>query len=93
MNYTMLPNNLVYGIIKISSSVSRVWLTLKITNSIYGLWLWSYVVLSFVLFDKTPVAPTELILFISIICEVWSLAIVLYNRKSNRTRRSHIFCM
>lgn len=75
---------LVYGVTKILSSIYRVWLPLKIANTLYGLWLWSYIVLSFILFDKTPVAPTELILFISIVCEVWSLAIILYNRKNTR---------
>lgn len=75
---------LVYGIIKVTSAAFRVWNTLKILATVYGLWLWNYLALSFTLFDKTALAPTELMLFITVIGELWVLTLILYNRKNFR---------
>lgn len=74
----------IYGTIKLTCSVSRVWTWLKISTTVYGLWLWNYLALSFTVFDKTPLAPTELMLFITVIGELWVLTLILYNRKIPR---------
>lgn len=73
-----------YGIIKILCSVFRIWLPVKIATTVYGLWLWNYLALSFTVFDKTALAPTELMLFVMVIGELWALTLILYNRKNMR---------
>lgn len=75
---------LVYGTIKTISAIFRVWSSLKITVTVYGLWLWNYLAMSFTVFDKTALAPTELMLFITVIGELWVLTLILYNRKNFR---------
>lgn len=74
----------IYGIVKILCSVFRVWMPVKLVATVYGLWLWNYLALSFTVFDKTPLAPTELMLFVMVIGELWALTLILYNRKNMR---------
>lgn len=47
--------------------------TLRIINGVVGLWCWNYVALSFIVFDETSLAPTELLLFVPVIVEAWVL--------------------
>lgn len=76
---------LVYGVLKITTSVVRLPSYIEIALSTYGIWLWTYIVLSFIVFDKRAPAPTELILCIPTLCEVWVLALILYNSKEKRS--------
>jgi hypothetical protein len=47
---------------------------LKSMFSIIGIWLWSYVFLSFTFYDPTPVKATEWMLFLPVMVEVWLLS-------------------
>jgi hypothetical protein len=50
----------------------------EVTISGVGIWAWNYIFLSFTLFDKVPAAPTEFLLFIPVLAEVWALTSVVY---------------
>jgi hypothetical protein len=53
--------------------------------SAIGIWAWNYIFLSFTLFDKVPTAPTELLLFIPVMAEGWTLTSMIYQKNtSNR---------
>lgn len=39
--------------------------------SVYGLWGWLYIFLSFTVYDSTKVAPTELLLILPCLAEIW----------------------
>lgn len=60
---------------------SRVDIKVKIINSIASLWAWSYIFLSFVVFDKTPIAPTEILLSLPIFIQSLVLTSALYCEK------------
>lgn len=77
----------LYGVIKVISVLYRTGLVLKTLTAISGLWLWNYLVLSFLVFDKSPIAATEVMLIIPVICEVWGFTNTLYNSKYKLTRR------
>lgn len=77
----------LYGIAKIASTLYRTPFIIKLITSVSGMWLWSYLMLSFVIFDITPIAPTEMMLFITGICEVWALALNIFDSKHTNARR------
>lgn len=77
----------LYGAAKISSTLYRTHFIFKLVTSISGMWLWTYLMLSFVIFDITPIAPTEMMLFITGICEVWTLALSIFDSKHSHARR------
>jgi hypothetical protein len=52
-----------------------------IINSLIALWGWTYIFLSFTVFDKTPIAPTELLLAVPAIIETWLLTAILFSRR------------
>lgn len=70
---------LIYGGTKGLSKFHTVPYILGVANSVFGLWLWSYIFLSFVLFDPVPMAATELLLVIPIVAEVWALTSLIYH--------------
>ena len=96
-NYTLLtqfaPYNfwalmfVTYGLSKIFSVLYRTHFYIKVTTSLTGMWLWSYLMLSFVIFDKTPMAPTEMMMFLTGICEVWALTLILFDYQQSPRRR------
>lgn len=53
---------------------------LDIANSAIGVWAWNYIFLSFVLFDQVPAAPTEFLLLVPVLGEVWSLTSIIYQK-------------
>ena len=56
-------------------------------TSMLGIWLWSYVIASFVITDKTPFAPFELVT-IGILCgELWLLTHGLFFHKGDWSKR------
>lgn len=73
----------LYGVTKLGGLFFEQLSRTKITVSLLGLWLWSYVALSFIWFDRTPVAPTELMLLVTVFAEVWTLTVLLYNKGLN----------
>ncbi len=56
---------------------------IRLTNSALGIWAWNYIFLSFAVFDKTPMAPTEILLMVPVIVEMWS-AISVDNSKNKK---------
>ena len=41
--------------------------------NLIGIWIWSYVFLSFTVYDTTPLAATEWLLLMPILMEVWMI--------------------
>lgn len=41
--------------------------------SVFGVWAFNYIFLSFVIFDGTPIAPTELLLLVPTLLEFWTM--------------------
>lgn len=72
----------VYSVIKTVSLFFKVSLWTKLVNGMLGLWAWVYILLSFTVFDKTPIAPTEILLALPVITQSWlTLATVYWSRK------------
>lgn len=63
----------IYALIKLLSIVWIVPRSLCMLNGIFGVWMWNYILLSFVVFDVTPIAPAELLLIIPILVEFWAM--------------------
>lgn len=76
-----------YGVIKLLHSVFRVHHSVKLLNALQGIWVWTFLFLSFSIFDSTPLAPTELLLIIPIICELWEIVIAIFNFSTYPYRR------
>lgn len=81
-----------YASSKILGVLYRTPFFVKALTTISGLWLWNYIFLSFIVFDKTPVAATELMLIVPVICEVWGFTNTIYNSKHKLSRRSSDGC-
>jgi hypothetical protein len=47
---------------------------IKALFNVLGIWLWSYVFLSFTFYDPTPIKATEWMLGLPILVEVWLLS-------------------
>ena len=77
----------VYSIIKLYQTINRVPHVLKIANAVQGIWAWSFIFLSFVIFDPTPIAPTEIMLLVPLVSEVWELVIDIFNFNTCPHRR------
>lgn len=75
-----------YGLIKATTLFIKTSYYLKLVNGIIGLWAWMYIFLSFTVFDKTPMAPTEMLLLMPVIIQSWLiLATIHWNtEKKNR---------
>lgn len=75
----------VYATIKAYSLFLPVNIRLKLVNGMIGLWAWVYIFLSFTVFDKTPMAPTETLLAIPVITQSWlTLATVYWSKNDNK---------
>lgn len=72
-----------YSLVKAGQALNYLNYRVKEVTSIIGLWLWSYLSLSFLWFDKTPLAPTELMLLVTIFAEIWTLAVLMYTKDCN----------
>ena len=77
----------IYGGQKITGCLYRAPYYAKILNAILGLWLWSYLVLSCLVFDPKPLHPLEPMLLLALVCEVWTLAITIHCIKYALFRR------
>jgi len=51
---------------------------LEVFVSSCGIFLWSYIALTFTVYNYTRVTPSDLVLFIPALAEAWSLTIILY---------------
>ena len=71
---------LFYGLFKLYGVVVQHLYPIEIFMAGLGGWMWSYLMLSFTVFDPTPTYPTEWLLALLIICEMWSLSIAIFER-------------
>lgn len=69
---------MLYGILKIHGCLYRTPVLVKTVSSVYGLWLWTYLVLSYTIFDVSNIRPLEYMLFATILYELWALVIIIY---------------
>lgn len=73
---------MVYGVLNLSSSLFDTKPLILYFSSITGFWLWSYIFLSFIVYDTTTTKSTEWMLVIPIIIEIWLCTNLIYkNRK------------
>lgn len=73
----------IYALIKSVSLFFKVNLGVKLVNGMVGLWAWVYILLSFTVFDKTPMAPTEILLALPVITQSWLTLATVYWSKNN----------
>lgn len=70
---------IIYGVMKIHGCLYRTHLYVNVFVSIVGMWSWSYLILSFTIFDpKKIVYPTDILAIFALIIEVWNLSLLLY---------------
>lgn len=79
---------LVYGVVKGIQTLYRIPVALKLVTSALGLWAWNYVFLSFTVLDSSPMAPTEVLLAVPIVCEMWGLAVSMFTLGQFKGRRT-----
>ena len=84
-NYTAFSNKFVwaavfgaYSLVKSMQALNRMPMCTKIINSILGLWLWCYLIISFIFLDKTHMAPAELILIMPVLWELAYMTSIVY---------------
>jgi hypothetical protein len=73
---------LAYGLCHVAGAMYRLKTWVSYLCGGFGMWLWNYLFLSFVVFDKTPIQATEMMLALPIVCEVWLLAEDIYRAKT-----------
>lgn len=76
---------LIYSFLKLLQIVKKVHCRIKAFNSTLGMWLWTYVIISFLIYDPKPISPAEILLLVPLVCEVIELVIDLYHNKMNRS--------
>lgn len=96
-NYELINNHgsqfmwaviyLAYSLARMGSGLYRYSNGVKIVVVFAGLTLWSLLFLSFVLFDVTPMRPTELMLALPILLEFWLAIHAIDCIKRNMIRR------
>jgi hypothetical protein len=84
-NYVWALLYFLYASSKIYGTFFRTRVYVKYATNIVGLWAWNYILLSFTVFDSTPVAPTEVLLAVPVIIEFWTMLATPF--KSNHKRR------
>ena len=63
-----------YGVMTIGTSMYNIGYYIRSCISVVGIFLWSYVFLSFTFYDPTPTYATEWMLLIPLIVECWFLS-------------------
>lgn len=81
---------ILYGLIKLYQYTTKVADWVCLVNAVQGIWAWSYLLLSFVVLDTTRIAPTELMLFVPLIFEVWELAAAIFKFSTRRRRKRNL---
>ena len=71
---------LFYGLFKLYGVVIQHIYPLELFVAGAGTWMWSYLMLSFTVFDTAPTYPTEWLLAVPIACELWALSIIIFER-------------
>lgn len=71
----------VYGAVKFIATCKQLPVWARLSNGLIGLWAWTYLLLSFTIYDPTPFAPTEVLLFLPVILEGWILGGMLADKE------------
>lgn len=69
----------VYGFDKLYSCLYDTPFITKVIAAIVGLYLWGYLVISFVFFDATDVQATEYMLIFPLLCELWIFSKLIFD--------------
>lgn len=67
-----------YGILKFFQLFEKLPYCVRITTSITGIWLWLYLFLSFIVFDRFDFSPAELLILLPLACEVGELVLEIF---------------
>jgi hypothetical protein len=76
--YTWTVLLLGYAALKIYTKTHAI---ANLINSTFGLWLWMYLFLMFVVLDQQPASPLEAMLLLPILLESWELVLNIANLK------------
>ncbi len=60
-----------YSFLRMGTSIYRIPATYKLIVCFIGLTIWLVLFLSFIVYDPTPMRPTELTLFLPVVAEFW----------------------
>lgn len=63
----------IYSVVRLIALLVRIPVWIRALNSSIAIWAWNYIFLSFVVFDTTPIAPTEYLLLMPTLTEFWSM--------------------
>jgi hypothetical protein len=78
-----------YGVLKVVLSLYRTPYVIKLVTILTGLWLWSYLVMSFVIVSDMTL-PIKFMLITPILCEVWDFSMTIFSRRYHvNKRKSH----
>lgn len=64
---------LLYSASKFCAYFFRIDYKVKLASGVLGLWAWNYLLLSFTMFDITPITPAEILLILPVLVESWIL--------------------
>ena len=80
-NYELINNHgsqilwgiifLIYSVGRLASSLYRFQYSVRFFICFIGLTLWTLLLLSFTVYDPTPMRPTEVMLVLPVLCEFW----------------------
>lgn len=79
----------IYAIVKIYGCFYRTPYYVRTVTCVAGLWAWNYVFLSFVVFDLLLPEPSEFILLIPIVAEVWCMVSLPHPKNWRGNRRKN----
>lgn len=76
-----------YGVLKFFQLFEKLPHFIRILTSVVGIWLWLYVFLSFIVFDRLDFSPAELLIVLPLACEVGELVLDIFNFRLNRPNK------
>lgn len=74
-----------YAIFKTTEIFYQVYTWLKVITTVLSTWLWFYFLLSLTIYDTQALAPTELLLVLPIVAELFELSYQFYCVRANRS--------
>lgn len=84
-SYTFFSNNILWGgvfgayaLAKFTQTLGRIPICIKSLTSVLGLWLWSVLLVSFLLLDIDPMTPAEPIIIVPVLWELSYLIGLIY---------------
>lgn len=73
---------LIYALSKFICCVFRVPHKICMLTSIFGVWMWNCMFLSFVIYDSSKINPTELLILIPLVSEFWIMLSSTFNKNN-----------